>query len=42
MVREVGVDGGEDGGMAGYGTDAGEEVDGGFEGAGEEAGAEGC
>lgn len=30
---EVGVDGREDGGVAGDGADAGEEVDGGLEGA---------
>lgn len=40
VVREVGDDGGEDGGFGFVNTaDYGEEVDGGFEGAGEEAGA---
>lgn len=38
-MREVRVYGGHDGGVTGYGTDAGEEIDGGFEGTGEEAGA---
>jgi hypothetical protein len=39
VVREVCVDGGEDGGVGWDGTDAREEVDGRFERAGEEAGA---
>jgi hypothetical protein len=39
VVREVCIDGGEDGGVTGYRTDAGKKVDGGLERAGEEAGA---
>jgi hypothetical protein len=39
VVREVCVDGGEDGGVARYGAYAGKKVDGGLERAGEEAGA---
>lgn len=38
MMREIGVDSWNDGGVAGHTADGREEVDCGFEGAGEEAG----